>query len=270
MTVVSARLAASGQLFSGPPRYVPSTPWGPFGALAATLLIFAGQMFGVAVVVAVYAFQHGAGKTAADFDPETLFSLATPAGLATMIGSQLASILIVWLLAGRKGRRADALQMNPPPASLGTCLQGGLIIVTVTGILEYGLYKTLDENLFADTKFLAEGLGSPLWMGTMLMAVVLAPLWEELTFRGFLLSALAQTRLGFWGAALICNVLWTALHAQYGAAGIASVFVSGLILSWLLWRTGSIRAPVIAHGIANLFAAGFAYLFNPALQSVAT
>lgn len=268
MTVVSARASAAGQLFSGPPRYAPSTPWGPWGALAATLLVFAGQLLGIAVVVAAYYVQHGADQVKEDFDPSVLFSLASPIGIATMIGSQLASILIVWLLAGRQRRRADTLQMNSPSASLATCLMGGLIIVVITGVLEFGFYKVMKENLFADTKFLAEGLSSPCWWATVLMAVVFAPLWEELTFRGFLLSALAQTRLGFWGAALVCNVMWTALHAQYGAAGIASVFTSGLILSWLLWRTGSIRTPIIAHGIANLFAVGFAFLFNPAMHAV--
>jgi len=62
MTVVSPRTAAaSGSLFSGPARYVASTPWGPWGALGGTFLVFLGQLIGVAVVVAVYSFQHGAG-----------------------------------------------------------------------------------------------------------------------------------------------------------------------------------------------------------------
>lgn len=270
MTVVTTRAASASQLFSGPARYTASTPWGPWGALAATVLIFVGQLLGVAVVAGAYAAMYGIDALSADFQPEKFMSLATPVGVATMIGSQVAALVVLWLLAGRQQRRADTLQMNPPHPSWATCLTGGLIIIVITGVLEYGLYQILNENMFADTKFLADGLGSPLWLGTLLMAVVFAPLWEELTFRGFLLSAFAQTRLGFWGAALICNLLWTALHAQYGTAGIVSVFASGLILSWLLWRTGSIWTPIIAHGIANLFAVGFAYLFNPALQSAVT
>lgn len=269
MTDISARAATAGQLFSGPARYQASTPWGPWGALAATVLIFAGQLLGVAVVAFIYAAMYGPDSFQSAFTPENFMSLATPIGVATMIASQVASILVLWLLAGRQKRRADTLQMNSPHPSWATCLTGGLIIIVITGVIEFGLYQVFKENLFADTKFLADGLGSPLWAGTLVMAVVFAPLWEELTFRGFLLSALAQTRLGFWGAALLCNLAWTALHAQYGYAGIGSVFTSGLVLSWLLWRTGSIRAPIFAHGMANLFAVGFAYLFNPALQSVA-
>ncbi len=269
MTVVSPRAAGgTSSLFSGPARYVPSTPWGPWTALAATLLIFAGQLLGVGVVMAVYVARFGSVGLSPDMDFEQFFSLAAPIGVATMIGSQIGSIVIVWLLAGRKGRRWDTLALNLPRPTLATCFAGGLVVVLATGVLEFALYQVFKENLYADTKFLAEGLNSPLWWGTILMAVVFAPLWEELTFRGFLLSALAQTRLGFWGAALISNVIWTCLHAQYGWAGIGSVFMAGMVLSWLLWRTGSLRAPIIAHGIANIVAVGFAYLFNPVMQGL--
>ncbi len=269
MTIVSIRTASANQLFSGPPLYQASTPWGPWGALAGTALIFAGQLLGVAVVVGTYAALYGTNELS-DMDPEVFFSFAKPIGVATMIGSQVAAIAILWLLAARQNRRADTLQLNPPHPSWATCVIGGLLIIVITGALEYVLYQVLREDIFADSKFLADGLNSPLWPATVLVAVVLAPLWEELTFRGFLLTALAQTRLGFWGAALICNVLWTALHAQYGTSGLISVFASGLILSWLLWRTGSIRAPIIAHGIANLAAVIFAHFMNPALQNVPT
>jgi membrane protease YdiL (CAAX protease family) len=85
-----------------------------------------------------------------------------------------------------------------------------------------------------------------------------------LTFRGFLLSALAKTRLGFWPAATISAALWTALHAGYSYAGLASVFAGGMALSWLMWRTGSLRAVVVAHAVANVAAVLFAH-FYPAL-----
>jgi membrane protease YdiL (CAAX protease family) len=78
-----------------------------------------------------------------------------------------------------------------------------------------------------------------------------APLSEEMLFRGFLLSALARTRLGFWGAALVSNLPWAALHAGYSAVGLAEVFAIGLLFSWLLWRTGSLRVLIFCHALYN-------------------
>jgi Type II CAAX prenyl endopeptidase Rce1-like len=78
-----------------------------------------------------------------------------------------------------------------------------------------------------------------------------APLAEELLFRGFLLSALARTRAGFAGAALISTSLWTALHAGYSLIGIVEVFTIGLFFSWMLWRTGSLRVPIFCHALYN-------------------
>jgi uncharacterized protein len=80
-----------------------------------------------------------------------------------------------------------------------------------------------------------------------------APLSEELLYRGFLLSALARTRLGFWGAALVATALWTALH-DYSAVGSAGVFTMGLFISWLLWRTGSLWVAIFCHALHNSLA----------------
>jgi len=89
------------------------------------------------------------------------------------------------------------------------------------------------------------------WLLALLVVGIGAPLSEELLFRGFLLSALAKTRLGFAGAALISTTLWTALHAGYSLVGIVEVFTIGLFFSWMLWRTGSLRVPIFCHALYN-------------------
>jgi membrane protease YdiL (CAAX protease family) len=67
------------------------------------------------------------------------------------------------------------------------------------------------------------------------------------------LSALAQTRLRFWGAALVSTALWTPLH-EYSVLGLAKVFAGGLLFSWLLWRTGSLRVTIFCHALNNSLA----------------
>jgi hypothetical protein len=44
---------------------------------------------------------------------------------------------------------------------------------------------------------------------------------------------------------------------------LASVFTAGLVLSWLMWRWGSLRGVVVAHSLANVAALLFTYNFAP-------
>jgi membrane protease YdiL (CAAX protease family) len=81
-----------------------------------------------------------------------------------------------------------------------------------------------------------------------------APLAEELLFRGFFMSALARTSLGYIGAAVIASGAWAALHFRYPLIDIVILFSLGLLLSWLLWRTGSVRVPIVCHACLGAFA----------------
>jgi hypothetical protein len=247
-------------LTEGPPRYVPGSPWSSPGALVAAGLIALapGAIALVAVSLAMPFISHRSGGG------QDFISLATPQGVAFAASAQVLSLILVWICAGMGGRRREVLHLTGARFTAGFYAVSALILLAVTGLLELLLYKTFAVDIFADTAWLREGLFSSVAAGTFVIAVILAPLWEELTFRGFLLSALSKTRLGFWGAALIANVLWTSLHATYSWAGVASVFVAGLILSWLVWRTGDIKPAIVTHAAGNAFALAFTYGFAPA------
>ncbi|MGE5267213.1 MAG: lysostaphin resistance A-like protein [Deltaproteobacteria bacterium] len=253
----------SNVLTSGPPRYAPGSPWSYLGALVAAGLIALAPS-AVAVAALSLAMPYLGPLSGQDF-----ISLATPHGVAFAASTQVLSLLLVWFCAGKGGRRRDVLRLTGERFTVGFYAAAAMILLGVTGLLELLLYKTFDVDIFSDTAFLREGLTSPVAAGTVVIAVILAPLWEELTFRGFLVSALSKSRLGFWGAALIANVLWTSLHASYSWAGVASVFVAGLILSWLVWRTGDIKPAIMTHAAGNAFALAFTYGFAPASLLIA-
>ena len=78
-----------------------------------------------------------------------------------------------------------------------------------------------------------------------------------------MVAALLLT-LGFWLAALLSTTLWTLLHVGYSWPGLVSVFLAGIGLSWIMLRTGSMRAVVVAHGVINAFALIVVFLFAPA------
>lgn len=223
-------------LLRGAPRYVAATPWRAHWALAATVAIFvAGQLVAAAVV--------GSGADWIEA-PQTAL-------LLWLIVSQAAMVLLVIAAAGLfGGRRKEVLQLRPVAHAAGLIVSAFLAMIVILGLLNALLYGLTGHDAMADLRPHLEFIRSDAWLLAALAIGVGAPLMEELTFRGFLQSALAQ-RLGFWPAALLTTGGWTLLHWGYLAAGMAEVFLIGLYFSWLLWRTGSLIPALVCHALYN-------------------
>jgi membrane protease YdiL (CAAX protease family) len=243
------------------PVYQPSSPWHAAPALLVAMLAsFAPLLLWFLGPIAEGA---GIGSPPKPSSPDGLPPLSSPFMMAQMMLGQLLSLGIAWMAAGWKGARTEVLQLAPPQTGFLTAAGLGALLVVLILPVEVLFYRLAGLGLFSDSAWLLEGLRSPLWWGVVIVAVVLAPLWEEITFRGFLLSALAQTRLGFWSAAVISSLLWTFLHWGYSWPGLASVFLAGMGLSWIMQRTASMRAVVVAHGVINAFSLAVITLFAP-------
>lgn len=94
------------------------------------------------------------------------------------------------------------------------------------------------------------GMLPMLWLAT----VVVAPVAEELLFRGFLHRGWALSWLGASGTIVVTSALWAALHQQYHWLGILCIFLMGLIFGWARQRSGSTTLTIILHALNNLFA----------------
>jgi uncharacterized protein len=87
-------------------------------------------------------------------------------------------------------------------------------------------------------------------------AVIVAPLAEEVFFRGMLFQAL-RGLMGRWGAILASAVVFAAAHvlAEPTGLGGALVFVMilplGVFLGWLFDRRGALSAVVAVHAAFN-------------------
>lgn len=87
-----------------------------------------------------------------------------------------------------------------------------------------------------------------------LALVVVAPLVEEISIRGFLFKGIEHSKIGPVGAVLITSLVWAILHTQYDAYGITSIFAGGLLLGWARLNSKSIWVPVVMHGLMNIIA----------------
>jgi len=81
----------------------------------------------------------------------------------------------------------------------------------------------------------------------VLLAVVSAPLVEELVFRGLVFQLLR--RRGFWVAAMGSSALFSAFHGN--PMGFFSIFALALVMAWQRERSGSLLPGMLLHALYN-------------------
>ena len=79
--------------------------------------------------------------------------------------------------------------------------------------------------------------------------ILVAPLVEELIFRGFLFAALERT-WGLRAAVWSTSLLFATIHVPQlrgGAPQVAAIFGVGVVLAWVRGHTGSLAPPYFVH-----------------------
>lgn len=99
----------------------------------------------------------------------------------------------------------------------------------------------------------------------LLSALTIAPLFEEVMFRGFILRGLEDASFRFWSANAIAALMFLGLHLPgwyfmnaLGSPQIivaASIFLIGLVAGYAKQRSGSTWASITFHFVNNLYAA---------------
>lgn len=232
-------------LLRGPAAYRPASPWRPGMAVLATVAIVC-LSFAAAAVLAGLAGEPGLlGRPRPGPD--------TAAGSLRVFAIWQAVVVILTLLLSAffRGRIRDVLALHPPAGGWKAYAGAvaGLMVLQLS--LAGAQHLIMRQDVLADLRPFVDLARGPDWLVTAAVVGIGAPLSEELLFRGFLLSALARTALGFWGAATIATLLWTAMHIGYSVIGVLEVFLIGMFFSWLLWRTGSLRVAIFCHALYN-------------------
>lgn len=86
------------------------------------------------------------------------------------------------------------------------------------------------------------------WMLLILGVVIIASISEEILFRGFLQVSL-ERRGDITRAVILSSISWTIIHINpYWAI---QIFITGIILGFLAWRTDSVFPSIIVHATNN-------------------
>jgi uncharacterized protein len=171
----------------------------------------------------------------------------------------LPALLLAWrhLLRPAGLGFAAAFGLRPRPGRVRQLVAITLVLLGVGALAD--LVVGLASQAFGFDTHWTEWFSEDLvWGGRGALAValvellILAPVLEELVFRGLLYGTLRR-RFGMAGAALISAGAFAIGHG-YGFAGLSSVFAAGLLYAWAYEQTGSLLPSMAAHAASNLLA----------------
>lgn len=157
--------------------------------------------------------------------------------------------LLVWLR--HRTSLAKAVHWNLPRQGrmLSYALMGGTALAFVSDVGEAVLHRWIPDSL-PITEFFKDR-PSALLLGAF--GILVAPLMEELLFRGFLYPALARWT-GAAASVIITAFAFTLLHGAqlgYSWAALLLIFIVGLTLTITRLRTNSVATCVIVHMTYN-------------------
>ena len=228
-----------GQIAGRPREAVPGFWWRVLSPLGAVLLAFVILVAGAGVLSLT---------SMSDSSLEAILVSATSLLL-------LLFALVLWRALPPANRRAAVAVKGRPGTAVLTGVLIGLALVVGAGLIllagsaiDPNVERRLDE---------VESIGTVPWQVTLtvISLVVLAPLGEELLFRGLLLRGLAR-RMPFWPAALISAALFASAHADSYVLWPRAIALvgTGVVLA-VIYRWRGYWCSVSAHATVNTVAA---------------
>jgi membrane protease YdiL (CAAX protease family) len=171
--------------------------------------------------------------------------------IVLLVASQVGMLLVSWLLVFRP-RALAGLPLPPGKNPAGAILSGvgWGVLATIGASLVGGAVVLVLESLGIEaspqTSQQAISLIDP-WLA-VLAVVILAPIAEEVFFRGVVFNALlreAGSRWAYIGSAALFAVIHLELVAMLPLFGL------GLALAWVYQRSRNLLAPIAMHATVN-------------------
>lgn len=180
----------------------------------------------------------------------SLLSSALPAArwLFVLGGEPLMLLAILWAIRREQRPWRVALRWNWPGfrmvglgLALGVCAYTLAALIQIIILLIFGETSGVDIRQFAS---------DPVMLITFIVsAVILAPLCEELIFRGYLLG-IYERYLGPNGSLWLVSILFAGLHLQL--MGVFGLLPVSFLLTYVAMRGRSLITCIAAHFAFNL------------------
>ena len=222
----------------GEPFYAPSASWRwPHAVVGLALGSAPEALLTLAALVAGASSSTGGKVTAGS-------AAALAVGSLVLYGWQ---VLAAWLFSLRTaGRRLALWGFRRPTRAIFWTVPLGLTAVYVVSVVHDIVVHPEQQQIISEFPRSEMGVGL-----FVLVAVIMAPLFEEIVFRGFLFRGFANSWGWLWGA-LASSAVFGLAHLQLDV--FLPLATLGFALAWAYRRTGSLWTCIAMHAIFNLIA----------------
>ena len=125
--------------------------------------------------------------------------------------------------------------------------------LALISMLDWAIYTYAPVSDADPTDFLESAQPAfPELAALLFSSAIVAPVFEEIVFRGFLFQGLRKKTGVVW-AAVISTIFFSLIHTQYDIWGWISVSLTGVAACYMTWRTGSLKSAIALHSLTNLF-----------------
>ncbi|PCI59707.1 MAG: hypothetical protein COB37_11140 [Kordiimonadales bacterium] len=177
--------------------------------------------------------------------------------------SFIAVLLWMWTHLRRHGA-GFARQIGWQPSALPAKKTALLVIGTYLAVAFLsGMYSQFVIPLFVDEvqsglaeQMMAQLVGKDTLLITIAFSVTIAfiaPILEEIVFRGYLQSAL-KTKMPWWAAIAIASAVFASIHGSLTLWPV--YFMLGAGMGFVYDRTGSLKTAIAYHMVNNMIAVG--------------
>jgi membrane protease YdiL (CAAX protease family) len=160
-------------------------------------------------------------------------------------------IVLAIVIALCRGIDRDLLGLRRPdswPRALGVVVVAYIAIAIAAAVLNLVLQAGDEQGLVP--RDWDSSRAAP-FVANFLVVSIVAPIAEELTFRGLGL-AVTTARWGVWPAVAVTSVAFGAAHGLVVALPILTLF--GVVLALVRVRTASLYPAMVLHGVFNALA----------------